>query len=222
MGGIKKALGSSPKHVSMADLIVLAGTAAIEKAAKDAGHDVSLPFTPGRTDATQEMTDTQQQSYLEPVADGFRNYVKPGIKARPEDLLVDRSSQLALTAPEMTVLIGGLRVLGVGTNNSSPMTENVGQLSNDFFVNLLDMSNMWSQTRKHLYEGRDRATGKSKYTATSVDLMFGSNSVLRAYSEVYASKDGEERFVRDFCAAFVKVMDLDRFDVNTSLMRSKM
>ncbi|KAL3911729.1 MAG: hypothetical protein SGARI_001503 [Bacillariaceae sp.] len=210
-------------NVSMADLIVLAGTAGVEKAAKDAGHDVALPFTPGRTDATQEMTDVDQQSYLEPFADGFRNYMRPGVNARPEDMMIDRSSLLALTAPEMTVLVGGLRVLGVGTNNSSPFTDNVGKLSNDFFVNLLDMNNEWKKTdRKNFYEGRDRATGKSKYTATSVDLMFGANSILRSYCEVYASRDGEAQFVRDFCAAFVKVMDMDRWDVNSSVTRSKM
>jgi catalase-peroxidase len=223
VGSVKKALGSSPKQVSMADLIVLAGTAAVEKAAKDAGHDVNLSFTPGRTDATQEMTDVDQQNYLEPFADGFRNYIKPDIDARPEDMMIDRSALLALTAPEMTVLVGGLRVLGVGTNNSSPFTDNIGKLSNDFFVNLLDMSNEWKKSdRKNFYEGYDRVTKKAKYTATSVDLMFGANSILRSYCEVYASKDGEAQFVHDFCAAFVKVMDLDRFDVNTSVTRSKM
>jgi catalase-peroxidase len=204
-------------------LIVLAGTAAVEKAAKDAGHDVNLSFTPGRTDATQEMTDVDPQNYLEPFADGFRNYIKPDIDARPEDMMIDRSALLALTAPEMTVLVGGLRVLGVGTNNSSPFTDNIGKLSNDFFVNLLDMSNEWKKSdRKNFYEGYDRVTKKAKYTATSVDLMFGANSILRSYCEVYASKDGEAQFVHDFCAAFVKVMDLDRFDVNTSATRSKM
>jgi catalase-peroxidase len=224
IGGIKKALGSSPKQVSMADLIVLAGTAAVEKAAKDAGYDVTVAFTPGRTDATQEMTDVNQQKFLEPLADGFRNYIKSDIHARPEDMLVDRSSLMALTAPEMTVLIGGLRVLGVGTNNSSPFTDNVGTLTNDFFVNLLDMSTVWSPSKdqKHFFEGRDRATGRSKYIATSVDLIFGSHSVLRAYGEVYASADGKEKLVRDFCAAFSKVMDLDRFDVNRSVTRSKL
>jgi catalase-peroxidase len=224
MGECEEALNSTAKQVSMADLIVLAGTAAVEKAAKGAGYDVTVAFTPGRTDATQEMTDVKQQSYLEPLADGFRNYIKSDVNARPEEMLIDKASLMALTAPEMTVLVGGLRVLGVGTSNSSTFTDKVGVLTNDFFVNLLDMSTVWypSNDKKNFYEGRDRATGRSKFTATSVDLIFGSHSVLRAYGEVYASEDGEEQFVHDFCSAFTKVMDLDRFDVNRSVTRSKM
>eukprot|EP00536_Pseudo-nitzschia_multiseries_P004877 jgi/Psemu1/254013/estExt_Genewise1Plus.C_850098 len=219
--GIKK---SYPKNVSIADLIVLAGCAGVEAAAKAGGYDVFVPFTPGRTDATQEMTDVQSQQYLNTPGDGFRNYVQLGVNVRPEELLVDKAYLLALTAPEMAVLVGGLRVLGIGTNDSSAFTENVGQLSNDFFVNLLDMNTVWSPSRKasNLFEGRDRASGSIKWTGTSVDLVFGSHSVLRALSEVYASDDYKADFVRDFCAAFAKVMDLDRFDINTNLDRSRL
>jgi len=219
--GIQK---SFSKEVSIADLIVLAGCAGVEAAAKAAGYDVNVPFTPGRTDASQEMTDVESQQYLNTPADGFRNYVQSGVDVRPEEMLVDKAYLLALTAPEMTVLVGGLRVLGIGTENSSAFTENVGQLSNDFFVNLLDMSTVWSPSKegKKIYEGRDRATGDKKWTGTSVDLVFGSHSVLRALSEVYASEDYKEDFVRDFCAAFAKVMDLDRFDINTNLDRSRL
>jgi catalase-peroxidase len=219
---------SNSKQVSIADLIVLGGNTGVEAAAKAAGHDVVVPFTSGRTDASQLQTDVEQQGHLEPVADGFRNYVRPGVEARPEELLVDKAFLLALTAPEMTVLVGGLRVLGVGTKNSSPFTDHVGRLSNDFFVNLLDMGTAWSPVsspsgtiRDHLYEGRDRTTGRIRWIGTSVDLLFGSHSVLRALAEVYASDDCREQFVRDFCAAFAKVMDLDRFDVNHRLNRSR-
>lgn len=219
--GIKK---SFSKEVSIADLIVLGGCAGVEAAAKAGGYDVSVPFTPGRTDATQEMTSIESQQHLNGPADGFRNYVQPGISARPEEMLVDKAYLLALTAPEMTVLLGGLRVLGIGTEHSSAFTENVGQLSNDFFVNLLDMNTVWSPSSAapNVYEGRDRGTGNAKWTGTSVDLVFGSHSILRALSEVYASNDYKEDFVRDFCAAFAKVMDLDRFDVNTDLNRSRL
>jgi len=219
--GIQK---SFSKTVSIADLIVLAGCAGVEAAAKAAGYDVNVPFTPGRTDASQEMTDVKSQQYLNTPADAFRNYVQPGMVVRPEEMLVDKAYLLALTAPEMTVLVGGLRVLGIGTSNSSAFTENVGELSNDFFVNLLDMGTIWSPSKDgmNMYEGRDRATDDTKWTGTSVDLVFGSHSVLRALSEVYASEDYKEDFVRDFCAAFAKVMDLDRFDVNSNLDRSRL
>ncbi len=217
--GIQK---SFSKTVSMADLIVLAGCAGVEAAAKAAGYDVNVPFTPGRTDATQEMTDIESQQYLNMPADAFRNYVRAGTDVRPAELLVDKSYMLALTTPEMTVLVGGLRVLGIGTENSSAFTENVGELSNDFFVNLLDMGTVWSPSGENLYEGKDRATGDAKWTGTSVDLIFGSHSVLRALAEVYASDDYKEDFVRDFVAAFAKVMDLDRFDVNPNLDRSRL
>jgi catalase-peroxidase len=220
--GIQRAFNSkSPvKKVSIADLIVLGGAVGVELAAKISGYDVVVPFTPGRTDATQEMTDIGAQNFLAPLADGFRNFVKPNIAARPEEMLIDKASLLALTAPEMTVLVGGLRVMGIGTKNTSAFTENVGQLSNDFFVNLLDMGTVWSPSYDGLYIGKDRATGNPRWTATSVDLIFGSNSVLRALAEVYACDDYKEMFVRDFCKAFAKVMDLDRFDVNSKLNRS--
>ena len=212
------------KAVSIADLIVLAGCAGVEAAARAGGYDVNVPFTPGRTDASKEMTYIKSQQYLNTPADGFRNYFQPGVVLRPEEMLVDKAYLLALTAPEMTVLVGGLRVLGIGTNNSSAFTKNVGQLSNDFFVNLLDMNTIWSPSKytKNIYEGWDRATGNKRWTGTSVDLVFGSHSILRALSEVYASEDYKEDFVRDFCAAFAKVMDLDRFDVNDNLNRSRL
>jgi len=204
------------KKVSIADLIVLGGCAGVEVAAKLAGYDVNIPFTPGRTDASQEMTDVESQFFLKPLADGFRNYIQTGLDVQPEELLVDKAHLLTLTAPEMTVLVGGLRVLGIGTNDSSAFTENVGMLSNDFFVNLLDMRTVWSPSKdaNNMYEGRDRATGSLKWIGTSVDLIFGSHSVLRALSEVYASDDCKEDFVLDFCSAYAKVMNLDRFDVN--------
>lgn len=216
--------GMTFKQVSVADLIVLGGCAGVEAAAKAAGHDIIVPFTPGRTDATEDMTDIETQKVLEPIACGFRNYTQPGLAVRPEEMLVDKAYLLALTAPEMTVLVGGLRVLGIGAKESSAFTDSVGQLSNDFFVNLLSMDTVWFPTGdgKFLYEGRDRKSGKSKWLGTSVDLLFGSHSVLRSLSEVYASEDYNEDFVRDFVAAWAKVMDLDRFDVNTSLTRSRL
>ncbi len=204
------------KKVSLADLIVLGGCAAVEQAAKAAGYDIQVPFAPGRTDATQEMTDVESFAVLEPRADGFRNYLRPGEKARPEELLVDRASLLSLTPPEMTVLIGGLRVLGANTAGSDlgVLTDRPGTLTNDFFVNLLDMGTEWKvSTTEHVYEGRDRSTGDLKWRATAVDLVFGSNSQLRAIAEFYACEDGSEQFVRDFVAAWDKVMNLDRFDL---------
>ncbi|UUY51656.1 catalase/peroxidase HPI [Streptomyces yangpuensis] len=203
--------------VSLADLIVLGGCAAIEQAAKNAGHDVTVPFAPGRTDATQEQTDVDSFAVLEPRADGFRNYFPAGEKLSPETLLLDRASMLDLTAPEMTVLVGGMRALNTGFRQSrhGVFTDRPEALTNDFFVNLLDMGTQWtaSATDENVFEGRSRGNGEPKWTATAVDLVFGSNSQLRAISEVYASKDAREKFVRDFVAAWDKVMTLDRFDL---------
>ena len=205
------------KPVSLADLIVLAGSAGIEKAAKAAGHDVTVPFTPGRMDATAEQTDVEGFAALEPLADGFRNYVKDRYSVPAEQLLVDRAQLLTLTPPEMTVLVGGLRVLGAnfGGSRHGLFTDRPGALTNDFFVNLLDNDTVWQATSddEEEFEGRDRDTGELKWTGTRVDLIFGSNSELRALAEVYGSSDGEQKFVRDFVAAWHKVMDLDRFDV---------
>jgi catalase-peroxidase len=210
--------GAGGAQVSLADLIVLAGSAAVEKAARDAGHDVTVPFTPGRTDATQEQTDVESFSVLEPRADGFRNYLRAGEKLPPETLLVDKANLLKLSAPEMTVLVGGLRALGanVGGSRHGVLTDRPGTLTNDFFVNLLAPGTEWkaSQSQENVYEIRDLASGDVKWTATDVDLVFGSNSVLRAVSEVYASDDASAKFVADFVAAWVKVMDADRFDVH--------
>ena len=209
--------GAGGTKVSLADLIVLAGCAAIEKAAKDAGHDITVPFSPGRTDASQADTDVESFAVLEPVADGFRNYLSDGVKLSPETLLLDRAYMLTLTAPEMTVLVGGLRALGAnaGQSDLGVFTERPGVLTNDFFVNLLDMGTEWkpSVNIENLYEGRRRGTDDVKWTATAVDLVFGSHSQLRALSEVYASEDGKDRFVRDFVASWDKVMNLDRFDL---------
>jgi catalase-peroxidase len=203
------------KQVSLADLIVLGGSAAVEKAAKAAGIDVKVPFKPGRTDASQEQTDVDSFAPLEPRADGFRNYV--GSKRQfmaPEEALVDRAQLLRLTGPEMTALVGGLRVLGANAGGSKHgvFTRKTGTLSNDFFVNLLDMKTQW-QPAGDAYEGRDRKTGAVKWTATRVDLIFGSHSQLRAFAEVYACADSREKFVKDFVAAWVKVMNADRFDL---------
>jgi catalase-peroxidase len=204
-------------RISLADLIVLGGCAAVERAAKDAGHDITVPFAPGRTDATQEQTDVESFAVLEPPADGFRNYLRAGEKLSPETLLLDRANLLTLTAPEMTVLIGGMRALNTGFKGSplGAFTHRPGTLTNDFFVNLLDLGTEWkpSTSTENVFEGRDRATGEVKWTATAVDLVFGSNSQLRAVSEVYASKDAGDKFVRDFVAAWDKVMNLDRFDL---------
>jgi catalase-peroxidase len=209
---------SSSRKVSLADLIILAGTAAVEAAAKKAGFDVTVPFTPGRTDATQDQTDVESFAPLEQTADGFRNYLRLGHTQRPEDLLIDRAQLLTLTAPEMTVLIGGLRVLGANFKQSrhGVFTETPGTLTNDFFIHLLDMSTEWkpSTTTEGLYEGHDRVTGEVKHTATRIDLIFGSNSQLRAIAEVYAAADAKTTFVHDFIAAWTKVMNLDRFDLH--------
>ena len=211
---------SGGKRVSLADLIVLAGCAGVEQAARNAGHDVRVPFAPGRTDATQEWTDTESFQVLEPKADGFRNYVQAGQEGKPEELLVERAYMLTLTAPEMTALVGGLRVLGANTGQSAHgvLTDRPGALTNDFFVNLLDMNTEWgaassSQDVQDVFEGRDRQSGKVKWTGTRVGLVFGSNSELRAISELYGCDDGEEQFLRDFVAAWNKVMNLDRFDL---------
>ncbi len=205
------------KKVSLADLIVLGGDAAIEKAAKDAGHDVKIPFRPGRTDASQEQTDVESFAVLEPTFDGFRNYVQAGEELSPETLLVERAFMLNLTAPEMTALVGGMRALNANSGQSKHgvFTNQPGTLTNDFFVNLLDMGTEWkpSGSDKNVYEGRDRATGAVKWTGTAVDLVFGYNSLLRALAEVYAQEDSKQKFVRDFVAAWDKVMNNDRFDL---------
>ena len=207
----------SGKKVSLADLIVLGGAAAIEQAAKDAGYTIEVPFTPGRADATQAQTDVESFAVLEPGADGFRNYFGAGNRRSPAELLVDRASLLTLTVPEMTVLVGGMRSLhaNAGQSKHGVFTDRPGTLNNDFFVNVLDMSTRWSKSSsaEGVYEGRNRATGELKWTATPVDLIFASNTELRAISEVYASNDAREKFVRDFVAAWTKVMNLDRFDL---------
>jgi catalase-peroxidase len=208
---------SGRKKISLADFIVLGGCAGVEQAAKNAGHDVTVPFTPGRTDAAQEQTDVQSFSVLEPVADGFRNYLKNKFFVPAEELLVDRAQLLTLTAPEMTVLVGGMRMLNTnfGHSQHGVFTTRPETLTNDFFVNLLDMSTTWKPTSKDedIFEGHDRATGKMKWTATRVDLIFGSNSQLRAIAEVYACEDSANKFVYDFVAAWNKVMNADRFDI---------
>ena len=208
---------SGNKRVSLADLIVLGGCAAIEQAAKSGGHEVAVPFAPGRTDASQEQTDAESFAVLEPDADGFRNYLRPGQPLSPETLLLERANMLTLTAPEMTVLVGGMRAVNANFQQSrhGVFTNQPGSLTNDFFVNLLDMRTAWqpSGSDENLYEGRDRATGEQRWTATSVDLVFGSHSQLRAYAEVYASNDAKDKFVRDFVSAWDKVMNLDRFDL---------
>ncbi|MFD5769685.1 catalase/peroxidase HPI [Streptomyces sp. NPDC127049] len=208
---------SDGTRISLADLIVLGGCAAVERAAKDAGHEVTVPFAPGRTDAAQEDTDVESFAVLEPRADGFRNYLRPGEKLSPETLLLDRASMLTLTAPEMTALIGGMRALdtGHGGVRHGVFTDRPGSLTTDFFVNLLDMGTEWkvSASDENVYEGRDRATGGLKWTGTAVDLVFGSHAQLRALAEVYAAKDAGAKFVRDFVSAWSKVMKLDRFDL---------
>jgi catalase-peroxidase len=208
---------SGGKKVSLADLIVLAGCAAVEQAAVNAGFEVPVPFTPGRMDASQEQTDVDSFAVLEPIADGFRNYIKTTFSIPAENLLIDKAQLLTLTAPEMAVLIGGLRVLNVnaGQSKHGVFTKRPQMLTNDFFVNLLDMSTEWKAAPKdaNVFEGRDRATGEIKWTATRVDLVFGSNSQLRAIAEVYASSDAQKKFVRDFAAAWNKVMNLDRYDL---------
>ncbi len=200
---------------SVADVIVLAGNVGIEQAAKAAGHSVSVPFAPGRGDATDEMTDADSFQYLEPLADGYRNWVKKDYAVAPEEMMLDRTQLMGLTAPEMTVLVGGMRVLDTnhGGTRHGVFTDRAGQLTNDFFVNLTDMANYWQPTGNNLYEIRDRKTDAAKWTATRVDLVFGSNSILRSYAEVYAQDDAQEKFVRDFVAAWTKVMNADRFDL---------
>jgi catalase-peroxidase len=218
--GIQEAFNSSQtggKKISLADLIVLGGCAAVEQAAKNAGHDVQVPFTPGRTDASQEQTDVESFAPLEPTVDGFRNYRGKGHRLPSEYLLIDRANLLTLSAPEMTVLVGGLRVLGANHQQSTlgVLTSTPESLTNDFFANLLDMGTEWKATSEdaETFEGRDRATGEVKWTGSRVDLVFGSNSELRAVAEVYASDDSREKFVHDFVAAWNKVMNLDRFDL---------
>jgi catalase-peroxidase len=218
--GIQQDFNGTPsgdKRVSLADLIVLGGCAAIEQAARAAGHDITVPFAPGRTDASQEQTDTEAFAVLEPRADGFRNYVRSGAPLSPETLLLDRANLLTLTAPEMTVLVGGMRALDAnhGQAPHGVFTDRPGTLTTDFFVNLLDPGTEWTESRSSegVYEGRDRATGEVRWTATAVDLVFGSNSQLRALAEVYACDDASEKFVRDFVAAWDKVMTLDRFEL---------
>ena len=212
--GIQSGFG---KKVSLADLIVLAGCAGVEQAAKNGGHEVKVPFTPGRMDASQAQTDVVSFSALKPEADGFRNYLKTRYSVSAEEMLVDRAQLLTLTPPELTVLVGGLRVLNTnfGGSKHGVFTDRPEVLTNDFFVNLLDMGTTWrpSAADKDLFEGSDRQTGAPKWTGTRVDLIFGSNSELRALAEVYASADGQEKFVNDFVAAWNKVMNLDRFDL---------
>jgi catalase-peroxidase len=206
------------KQISLADLIVLAGGAAVEQAANAAGRTANVPFTPGRTDASQEQTDVASFAPLEPVADGFRNYTKTRFSVPAEVLLLDRAQLLTLTAPELTVLVGGLRVLGAnaGQTTLGVLTTKPGHLSNDFFVHLLDMNTAWKATtqEKDAFEGRDRKSGELRWTATRADLVFGSNAQLRAIAEVYAGADAQQKFVDDFVAAWTKVMNLDRFDIH--------
>jgi catalase-peroxidase len=208
---------SGGKKVSLADLIVLGGCAAVEQAAKNAGHNITVPFAPGRTDASQEQTDVESFAVLEPRADGFRNYLHGGEELPPETLLVERAFMLNLTAPEMTVLVGGMRALNanVGQAKHGVLTSRPETLTNDFFVNLLDIGTEWKPASTgNVYEGRDRATGQVKWTGTAVDLLFGYNAQLRALTEVYAQDDSKEKFVRDFAAAWSKVMNNDRFDLD--------
>jgi len=220
LGGLQEAFNGTRargKKVSLADLIVLGGCAAVERAAKSAGVKVTVPFTPGRMDASQEQTDVESFAALEPAADGFRNYLRGKLALSAEELLIDRAQLLTLTAPEMTVLIGGLRVLNanVGQSRHGVFTTRPGTLSNDYFLNLLDMNTKWQKSASSagVLEGRDRATGELKWTGTLVDLLFGSNAQLRALAEVYASSDAQHKFVHDFVAAWDKVMNLDRFEL---------
>jgi catalase-peroxidase len=208
--GIAKETGAS-----VADVIVLAGNVGIEQAAKAAGHTVTVPFTPGRGDATAEQTDVESFEVLEPTHDGFRNWLKQNYDITAEELMLDRTQLMGLTAPEMTVLVGGMRVLGTnyGDSKHGVFTDRVGSLTNDFFVNLTDMAYTWKPTGRNSYDIVERKSGDVKWTATRVDLVFGSNSILRAYAEVYAQDDNQEKFVHDFVAAWTKVMNADRFDV---------
>lgn len=208
---------SDGKKVSLADTIVIAGNAAVEQAAKKAGSSVEISFTPGRTDTSQKQTDVKSFAWLEPTADAFRNYYTDRSYGNPAEMLVEKADLLTLTAPEMTVLLGGMRTLNanIGQSKHGVLTDKPGTLNNDFFVNLLDMSTQWKKSDKTsgVYEGVDRASGKLKWTATSVDLIFGSNSELRALAETYAANDGKKKFVNDFVNAWTKVMNLDRFDI---------
>ena len=208
------------KKIALADLIVLACCAGVEKAAHEAGQDVAVPFAPGRMDASQEQTDVASFALLEPVADGFRNYLKPKLSVPAEEMLLDKAQLLTLTAPEMTVLLGGLRVLGNNFENSGHgvFTEHPGRLTNDFFVNLLDMSTEWKaqSEEREVWDGCDRKTGQPKWTGTRADLVFGSNSILRSLAEVYASADAQAKFVKDFVRVWDKVMNLDRYDLRQS------
>jgi catalase-peroxidase len=203
------------KKVSIADLIVLGGSAAVEQAAKDAGFEIKVPFTPGRGDATQEQTDVESFEELEPLHDAYRNWQKKNYLVSPEEMMLDRTQLMGLTAPEMTVLIGGMRVLGTnyGGTQHGVFTDKVGILTNDFFVNLTDMNYQWKPAGENLYQIVDRKSGATKWTATRVDLVFGSNSILRAYAEVYAQDDNKEKMVKDFIKVWTKVMNADRFDV---------
>jgi len=214
---IQGAFNTGSKKVSMADLVVLAGCAGVEAAAKQAGHAVTVPFTPGRMDASQEQTDVDAFAVLEPIADGFRNYQKGKYSVSAEELLLDKAQLLTLTAPEMTVLVGGMRALNANFEQSphGVFTKKPGALTNDFFINLLDMGTTWKPVSKEedVFEGTDRAMGKVKWTGTRIDLIFGSNSQLRALAEAYGSSDAQEKFVHDFVAAWNKVMNLDRFDL---------
>jgi catalase-peroxidase len=215
--GVQAEFNSSGKKVSLADLIVLGGCAAVEAAAKNAGHDVTVPFTPGRTDASQEQTDVESFAVLEPTADGFRNHLGKGLARPEEELMVDRAQLLALSAPQMTVLVGGMRVLNANTDRSrhGVFTDRNETLTNDFFVNLLDVNTEWQATSESedVFEGRDRASGVVLWTGTRCDLVFGSNSQLRAIAEVYGSDDSQQKFVTDFVAAWDKVMNADRYDI---------
>ncbi|MDO9188219.1 MAG: peroxidase family protein, partial [Bacteroidia bacterium] len=214
---IQREFNSGGKKVSLADLIVLAGCAGVEQGAKNAGHTVTVPFAPGRTDASQEQTDVEAFAVLEPIADGFRNYQKAAYTVSAEELLLDKAQLLMLSAPEMTVLVGGMRALNAnfGQSQQGVFTQRPGALTNDFFVNLLDMSTSWKPVSdaEDVFEGTDRATGERKWSGTRVDLVFGSNSQLRALAEAYGSSDAQEKFVKDFVAAWAKVMNLDRFDL---------
>jgi catalase-peroxidase len=211
------AIQTDGKQVSLADLIVLAGNVGVEKAAKNAGYEVVVPFTAGRTDATKEQTDVESFSVLEPIADGFRNYQKKRYTASTEELLIDKAQLLTLTAPELTVLVGGMRVMGTNFDGShhGVFTQNVGSLTNDFFVNILDLRTKWraSEQSQDVFVGTDRTTGEIKWTGTRADLIFGSNTELRGIAEVYGCDDAKDKFVNDFVAAWAKVMNLDRFDV---------
>lgn len=218
--GVQKAFNdaqSGNKKVSLADLIVLGGVAAVEKAAKDAGHSVDVPFSPGRTDATDDQTDVEAFDWLKPEADGFRNYRRAAFTVSDEEMLIDKAQLLGLSAPEMTVLVGGMRVLNANYKQAKHgvLTKTPGKLTNDFFVNLTDINTEWKpvSSEADVFEGKDRKSGEVKWTGTRVDLVFGSNSQLRAIAEVYAQSDAKEKFVKDFVAAWTKVMNADRFDL---------